>query len=155
MKFETKVMVLLFGISFLYVLCAGGTLFLFIHVHPGELVPRWISVPLLCLFILTIVLMTFLVSRGSQKQAAIETPEEARDRRSRAIIGAKLGLGLWGLFLLNGLILTALHELPLPYAAPGLMVEVLIIGALWISLRRLRKDGVMNPGPATGTFKAK
>jgi Na+/H+ antiporter NhaD/arsenite permease-like protein len=155
MKPEIKAMLLSLCMGFVYVWCAGGILFFYIHAHPGELIPRSISVPIFCLFILVMVLGSVLVRRAAQKRTATETAEQAHTRRIRAAIGLKLGLGLWGLFLLNGILLTVLHKLPWQYAAPGLVVDILIIAACWMSLKRLKKAEDATAGPATGTLKAK
>jgi hypothetical protein len=138
MKFERKI-VLLLGCMVLPNMFGAAALFVYIHTHPGELVPRWVSVPMLCLFILTIVGGSIALTRTARKQAKIETPEESKLRRSRATKGLKAGLVLWGLILLNGIRLVVQHEVPWIYAVPGLTVDVLLIVVFWISLKRLRK----------------
>ena len=139
MKPEMKTVALLVCISFLYALCAGGALFLYIHAHPGGLIPRWISVPVFCLFILTIVLTSVLVKRAARKQVAAEKAEEAVIRRKRAIKVMKGGLILWGLIFLNGIRLVVQREVPLLYAIPGLAIDLLLAVVFWTSLKRMRK----------------
>lgn len=146
MKFETKTVLLLLCVSFLYVLCAGGTLFWYIHAHPGSLIPRSISVPLFCLFILTILLLTVLVRRAARKQAAAETADEAHSRRMRAIKGLKIGLIVWGLILLNGIRMLMQRTIPWTDAIPGLLIVLMIFVVTWSSLRRLQKAEATNPG---------
>ena len=145
MKLEIKTALLLVCISFLYVLCAGGTLFLYIRAHPGSLVPRWISVPLFCLFVLTVILMSFLIRRAARKQAAVETAEEAHWRRARAIKGLKIGLIVWGLILLNGIRMLLQGAIPWKIGMPGLVTVLLMVVVTWSSLRRVRKVDAANP----------
>ena len=144
MKLETKAVLLLLCISFLYVLCAGGTLFLYMHAHPGSLIPRWISVPIFCLFVLTIVLGSVLVRRAARKQAAVETAEEAHRRRVRAIKGMKIGLVIWALILLNDIRMLLWGTIPFTFGIPGLAIVLLIAIVTWSSLRRLQKVEAMN-----------
>jgi len=146
MKLETKTVLLLLCISFLYVLCAGGTLFWYIHAHPGSLVPRSITVPVLCLFILTILLLTVLIRRAARKQAAVETADEAHSRRVRAIKGLKAGLIIWGLILLNGIRMLLQRTIPWTAAIPGLLTVLTMVVVTWSSLRRLQKAEATNPG---------
>src|ERR1700690_3193660 len=68
-KFEKKVLLILFCPAVACTLCAGGVLFWYIHAHSGALIPRWISVPIFCLFILTILLPSFFLRRAARKQA--------------------------------------------------------------------------------------
>jgi hypothetical protein len=146
MKYEAKTVLLLLGISFLYVFGAGGTLFLYIHAHPGGLVPRWISVPVFCLFILTIALMSFLIRRAARKQASVETVEDAHRRRVRAIKALKTGLIVWGLILLNDIRMLLQGTVPWTLAIPGLIIVLLMATITWTSLRRLQKTEGANAG---------
>jgi Na+/H+ antiporter NhaD/arsenite permease-like protein len=145
MKFEKKVILILLCTSFIYVLCAGGGLFLYIRAHPGALIPRWISVPILFLFILTIVIGSFLVRRAARKEARIETAEEGHLRRVRAIKGLKTGLIVWGVILLNDIRMLLQRTIPWKVAIPGSAIVLLMIAVTWVSLRRLQKAEAAGP----------
>jgi hypothetical protein len=75
MKFEKKVILILLCTSFTYVLCAAGGLFLYIHAHPGGLVPRGISVPMLCLLILLFMIVVTWISLRRVQKAEAAGPE--------------------------------------------------------------------------------
>jgi uncharacterized membrane protein YbaN (DUF454 family) len=137
MRFQRKI-VLIFGCIALLWMCIGLAFAFYVVKHPG-LVPRSISVSLLALFVLTIVGGGIVVSRVVRKQVSVETVEEGRIRRARAMKGMKLGLVLWGLIFLNGIRLVAQREVPLSYAVPGLAIDVFLIVAFWTSLRRLKR----------------
>lgn len=137
MKLQAKIAVVLVGITLAY-MCAAVAFSLYLVKHPGP-VPRSISIPLLCFFILTIVGGAVILSRVVRKQARVETVEEGKLRRARAVKGLKAGLILWGLILLNGIRLVAQNEVPWVYAIPGLTVDVLLIAVFGVSLRKLRK----------------
>ena len=145
MKFEKKVILILLCTSFTYVLCAGGGLFLYIRAHPGGLIPRWISVPMLCLFILMIVLGSFLVRRAARKHAKVETAEEGHLRRVRAIKGLKTGLIVWGVILLNDIRMLLQRTIPWTIAVPGSAIVLFMIVVTWVSLRRLQKAEAAGP----------
>lgn len=138
MKLRGKIALILVGITLPY-MCAVVAFGIYVMKHPGP-VPRSISVPLLCFFILTIVGGAIILSRAVRKQAKIETADEGKLRRARAMKGMKLGLVVWGLILLNGIRLIAQHEVPWIYAISGLTVDALLIAVFWISLKRLRKS---------------
>lgn|ERR1700728_695832 len=139
MRSEKKITLVLLLISFVYVLCAGGGLFWYIRAHPGGLIPRWISIPILCLFILTIITMTLLVRRSARKQALIETEEEGHLRRMRAIKGLKVGLIVWSLILLNDIRMLLQRTIPWTVAIPGSAIVFLMVVVTWASLKRLKK----------------
>jgi choline-glycine betaine transporter len=139
MKVEKKIILLLLCASLGYVLCAGGGLFLYIHTHPGALIPRWISVPIFCLFILTILLGSFFVRRAARKQATIEGAEQAHLRRVRTVKGLKTGLIVWGVILLNDIRMLLQRTIPWTVAIPGFVVVLLMIVGTWVSLRRLQE----------------
>jgi len=145
MKFEKKVILILLCTSFIYVLCAGDSLVLYIRAHPGVLIPRWISVPIFCLFILTILLGSFLVRRAARKQAKIEGAEEAHLRRMRATKGLKTGLMVWGVILLNDFRMliqgTALRK----FAIPGFAIVLLMVVVPWVSLKPVQKAEAVDP----------
>jgi hypothetical protein len=145
MKFEKKVFLILFCPALAYVWCAGGLLFLYIHAHPGALIPRWISIPIFCLFILTILLPSFFVRRAARKQAKIEAPEEAHLRRVRAIKGLKIGLIVWGVILLNDIRMLLERSIPWTVAIPGSAIVLLMTVVTWVSLRRLQKAEATTP----------
>jgi hypothetical protein len=145
MKFEKKVFLVLVCPALAYVLCAGGVLFLYIHAHPGALIPRWISVPVFCLFILTILLPSFFVRRTARKQAMIEGVEEAHLRRVRAIKGLKVGLIVWGVILLNDIRMLLERSIPWTIAIPGSAIVLLMIVVTWVSLRRVQKAEAAAP----------
>ncbi len=139
MKFEKKVFLILFCPALAYVLCAGGVLFLYVHSHPGAAIPRWISVPLFCLFIVAILLPSFFVRRAARRQALIEGAEEAHVRRVRAIKGLKVGLIVWGVILLNDIRMLLERSIPWTIAIVGSAIILLMIIATWVSLRRVQK----------------
>jgi len=145
MRFERKITLFLFFISFLYVFCAGGVLFWYIRAHPGGLIPRRVSIPIFCLFVFTIVIMTLLVRRAARKQALIETQEEGHLRRMRAIKGLKVGLIVWGVILLNDIRMLLERSIPWTVASAGSAVILLMIVATWVSLRRLQKAEAAGP----------
>jgi hypothetical protein len=140
MRFEKKITLILLFTSFVYVLCAGGGLFWYIRAHPGGLIPRWISIPMMFLFILTIVAMTLLMRRAGRKQALIETEEGGHLRRVRAIKGLKVGLIIWGVILLNDIRMLIQGTTPWKFAIPGCAIVLLMIVVTWVSLRRLQKS---------------
>ena len=137
MKLQGKIALILVGITLPY-MCAVVAFGFYITKHPGP-VPRSISVPLFCFFLLTIIGGAMIVSRMARKRARIETAEEGKLRRARAVKGLKAGLVVWGLILLNGIRLVAQHEIPWAYAIPGLTVDVLLVVVFWTSLKRLKK----------------
>ncbi len=139
MKFEKKVFFLLFFPALVYVFCAGGGLFWYIRAHPGGLIPRWISVPMLCLFVLTIVLESFLLRRAARQHAKIERPEEAHLRRVRAIKRLKIGLIVLGIIVLNDIRMLLEGSIPWRAAIPGSAIVLFMIVVTWVSLRRLQK----------------
>ena len=145
MRFERKIGLLLICTALPY-MCAVAALIAYILAHPGEPVPRWISVPMLCLFILTIVGGGMFLSRAAKKQARSETPEEGRARRARAIKGLKAGLLVWALILLNDVRMLAEGTIPWTVAIAGLAVAALLIAASWVSLRRLKRAEMTSLG---------
>jgi hypothetical protein len=145
MKFEKKVLLILFCPAVAYTLCAGGVLFWYIHAHPGALIPRWISVPIFCLFILTILLPSFFLRRATRKQAMIEGSEEAHLRRVRAIKGLKTGLIVWGVILLNDIRMLLQRSIPWTVAIPGSAIVLLMIVVTWVSLRRVQRAEAATP----------
>ena len=145
MRFEKKITLILLLTSLVYVFCAGGGLFWYIHTHPGGLIPRRISIPILCLFILTIVTMTLLVRRAARKQALIETAEDGHLRRVRAIKGLKIGLIVWGVILLNDIRMLLERSIPWTVAIPGSAIVLLMTVVTWVSLRRLQKAEATTP----------
>jgi hypothetical protein len=138
MKLQAKIAMVLVG-AVLPHMCAVVALAFYTTKHPGPL-PRPILVLLFCLFILTIVGGGVLLSRVVRKRVKIETADEGKLRRARATKGMKVGLVVWGLILLNGVRLVAQHEVRWIYAIPGLGVDILLIVAFWISLKRLEKS---------------
>jgi hypothetical protein len=147
MKAERKIGIVLFSISFAYVLCAGGVLFLYINTHPGASVPRSISVPILCLLILTIAGGAFAANRLARKNAKAETLEEGHLRRLRAIKGSKVGLIVLGLILLNDFRMLLQGTIQVGLAIPGLVIILLITAVTWTSLRRLQRIEAANQDP--------
>lgn len=146
MKFDKKVILILLGTSFIYVLCAGGGLLFYIHAHPGGLVPRRISVPILCLFIFTIALQAFLLKRAARKKAEVETAGEAHLRRVRAIKGLKTGLIVWAVILLNDVRMLLQRDTPWRVSVPAFAIVLSITVVMWVSLRRLQKAEAANSG---------
>lgn len=139
MRPERRAALFLFSICLVYVLCAGGVLFLYIHAHPGAPVPRSVSVPILCLLLLTIGGGAFVANRMARRQAISETAEQGHLRQTRAIKGLKAGLVVWCLILLNDIRMLAAGSIPWKYAAPGLIVVVLMVAVCWRSLVRLKR----------------
>jgi hypothetical protein len=139
MKFEKRVFLILLCPALVYVLCASGVLFAYVRAHPGAPIPRWISVPIFCLFVLTILLPSFFVRRAARKQSKVEGVEEAHLRRVRAIKGMKMGLIVWGIIFLNNVRMLLQGSIPWTAAIPGSAVVALMIVVSWISLRRLQK----------------
>jgi len=89
--------------------------------------------------------MTFLVRRAARKQALIETAEEGRLRRVRAIKGLKIGLIVWTLILLNDIWMLLQGTISWTVAIPGLAIVLLMVVVTWVSLKRLRKAESANP----------
>ena len=145
MKFDKKVFLILLCPALAYALCAGGVLFLYIHAHPGALIPRWLSLPIFCLFILTMLVPSFFVRRAARKQVKIEGAEEAHLRRVRAIKGLKTGLIVWGVILLNDIRMLLQRSIPWTVAIPGSAIVLLMIVVTWVSLRRLQKAEAATP----------
>jgi preprotein translocase subunit YajC len=145
MKFEKKVFLILLCPALAYVWCAGGVLFFYIHAHPGALIPRWMSVSIFCLFILTILIPSFLVRRAARKQAKIEGAEEAQVRRVRAIKGLKIGLIFWVVIFLNDIRMLLEHTFPWTIAILGSAFVLLMIVVTWLLLRRLQKTEAAGP----------
>jgi Na+/H+ antiporter NhaD/arsenite permease-like protein len=114
-------------------------MFWYLHSHPSGLVPRWISVPLFCGLIVTLVLETFVVKRVSRKVATIETAEETHLRRVRAIKALKTGLVLWAVILLNDIRMLLQGTVPWMYAIVGLIFLAFMTAVTWTSLRRLQR----------------
>jgi hypothetical protein len=129
----------LFGIPFVYVFCAGGGLFWYVRTHPNGLVPRWISVPMLCGLILTLVLETIVLKRVARRASTIGTGEKRHLRRLRAIKGLKVGLVLWSAILLNDVRMLLQGTIPWTYAIPGMIFVIFITAVTWTSLRRLQR----------------
>lgn len=138
MRLERRVALLMVLVAVPY-LCTAIGLFYYIHGHPGEPVPRWISVPMLFFLILTIYGGGIVVSRCARKWTASETVDEGKLRRARATKGLKIGLFVWGLILLNDLRMLAEGSVPWTIAIPGLAIVSLLILISWISLKRLKK----------------
>lgn len=145
MRFEKKTTLILLFTSFIYVFCAAGGVFWYIRAHPGGLIPLWMSIPMFCLFILTIVTMTFLVKRAARRQALIETEEQGHLRRVRAIKGLKTGLIVWGVILLNDIRMLLQRTIPWTVAIPGSAIVLLMIVVTWVSLRRVQKAEAAGP----------
>src|SRR5277367_2219234 len=139
MQFERKVVLIVLCTGIPYVVCAGGGLFLYTRAHPGEMIPRWISVPIFCLFVLTILLGTFLANRMARNRVRIESAEKSHLRRVRAIKGLKAGLIVWGVILLNDARMLLRRSIPAEAAIPGTAVVLLMIIVTWVSLKRLQK----------------
>jgi len=99
---------------------------------------------MLCGLIATIVFQTTVLKRAAKKRAAIETAEQARLRRARAIKGLKAGLVLWGLILLNDIRMLLEGTISWTYAIPGLIIVIFITAVTWISLRRLQRVEAAN-----------
>jgi len=146
MKFEKKVILILLCPALAYTLCAGGVLFFYMRAHPGALIPRSISVPILFLFVLTILLPSFFLRRAARKQAKIEGAEEAHLRRVRAIKGLKIGLIVWGVILLNDIRMLLERSIPWTVAIAGSAIVLVMVVATWVSLRRLQKAEGAGPG---------
>jgi len=144
MKQQIKAALVLVAIPFAYVVCAGGTLFWYVHTHPGDFVSRWISVPMLCGLIVTLGLETIVLKRVAKKRAITETPEEGHLRRARAIKGLKMGLILWAAILLNDIRMLLQGTVLWTYAIPGLIVVTLMTAVSWTSLRRLQRIEAAN-----------
>jgi hypothetical protein len=145
MKFEKKVILILLCTSLIYVLCAGGSLVLYIRAHPGAPMPRWISAPIFCLFILTILLGSFLVRRAARKQAKIEGAAQAHLRRMRATKGLKTGLIVWGVILLNDFRMLIQGTAPRKFAIPGFAIVLLMVVVTWVSLKPVQKADALDP----------
>jgi hypothetical protein len=144
-KFEKKIALILLCMPVPLMLSALA-LFLYIHAHPGELVPRWISIPMLCLLILTIGGGSVILTRTARRHARLETPDEGKLRRARTIKGLKVGLVVWILILLNDIRLLAQHDVPWAYGIPALIIIALMIAVFWVSRERLKKIDAADPG---------
>jgi NADH:ubiquinone oxidoreductase subunit 5 (subunit L)/multisubunit Na+/H+ antiporter MnhA subunit len=137
MRFERKIGLVLACIIFPY-MCAVFALVFYVQAHPGP-VPRWISLSMLCGMVLTLIVGGILISRFAKKEAARQTEEEARLRRTRASRGLKVGLIVYIVILLNGIRLVLQQTIPLVYAIPGLTVVSVLFVTSWASLQRLKK----------------
>lgn len=143
MKPQTKGVLVVACVSFAYVLCAGCTMFWYTSHHPGDLVPRWISVLLLCGLIVTVALGTIVLRRYGKKQVQTETADEGRARRARAIKGLQGGLILWSLILLNDIRMLIQHTVAWTAAIVGLGIVLFLAFATWTSLKKLQKSDAM------------
>jgi uncharacterized membrane protein len=142
MKFQRRIVVVLACVVVPY-MCAVIALVFYIQAHPGPM-PRWIPVSMLCFFVATIVVGSVVIRRTARKLAKDETAEEAKRRRATATKGLKAGLVLYVLILLNGIRLVVQREVPLKYAIPGLVIDILLIAVFWTSLRRLNRFELNN-----------
>lgn len=123
--------------------CAIFLFVRYLQVHPGP-VPRWISLAMLGVLVVTFVVGTICIKRVVRQQVATETPFEGDQRRKLAAKGLKGGLILYGLILLNGIRLVLEGDVPWRYAIPGLAIDLLMIGVCWFCLRRLQKGTASN-----------
>jgi hypothetical protein len=117
--------------------CALLAFVFYVVSHPGP-VPRWITVSLVCFIVFTGILGTFVVRRLALKRAVIETPDERDLRRNRALKWLKVGLVFYLLAMLNGIRVVLQGEIPWRYSIPGFTIDILLIVAFWISIRRLK-----------------
>jgi len=137
MKFGRKIVLLMVCMVLPYILAVIALVF-YVHAHPGP-VPRSISLSMLFFFSLTIVVGGIFLSRSVRTQAKIETSDEGRARRARAVKGLKIGMLVWALILLNDVRLLAQHDIPWRFAIPGTTISVVLMAVFWASLRRLKK----------------
>ena len=140
MKFERKIRVLLIGLVSPY-LCAVLALVYYMQGHPGPL-PHWIYTSMALFFLFILVVGSVIVTRVVSLRAAVETPEEGKQRRARTSKRLKAGLVLYVLILLNGIRLVAQNSLPWSYAIPGLAIDLFLIAIFWFSLRRLKRTEI-------------
>jgi hypothetical protein len=145
MKLQVKTILVLVVVPYM---CAVVFFVRYVIAHPGP-VPRWISLSMLLFLMLTVGGGGIVISRVARRQKAVETPEQGNLRRARARKGLKAGLVLYFVILLNGIRLIVQREIPLNYAIPGLVVDLLLIAVFWTSLRRL-KNSEMNSQSSAG-----
>ena len=137
MKFERKIGLIL-ALTALPCIYALLVLLPYVLAHPGGRVPRSISVSLLCLFLLTIVGVSILLSRAAKKEAVSETSEARELRQARAARGLKIGLIVWILILLNDFRMLMLGTVPWIAAIVAMVVITFLIVVSWTSLKRLK-----------------
>jgi hypothetical protein len=143
MKLTTKVVLVLLGSALIY-MCAAATFVLYVVKHPGIPVPRSISIPLFCFFILTIAAVSVILPRMARKHTKTETAEEGHVRRARAVKGWRIGLIVWSLILLNDIRMLLQRTIPLAFAIPGLAIVLFMVFISWLSLKRLQRAEATN-----------
>lgn len=116
-------------------------LYLAVHGSVGaSRLPHWIWSAMFSYFVASLVAVGYLGRRGAAKPRG---DTEAKARGVNATRGLKIGIALYVVILLNGLGLIVQRTVPLRYALPGLLIDVLLIAVFWwlLARGRHRSDG--------------
>jgi len=144
MKLKKKVLIFLAGLI-LANMCAGALLLLYLRTHPGNL-PMWIPLAMFAFLTATCVVGGVYLSRFLRGQVAVETVTERSERQTSAAQGLKIGLVLWSVIFMNGVLLTLEHTVPWQHAVPGLTLDFLFIVTFWTLLNRIKRSRIQNSG---------
>lgn len=144
MKLKKKVLIFLVGLTLPY-MCAVALLVRYVLTHPGNL-PMWIPLTMFAFLIITCVVGGLYLSRLVRTQVAVETAGERSERQTSAAKGLKIGLVLWSIIFVNGVLLLLEHTVPWQYAIPGLTLDLLFIVIFWTSLNRLKRSQIQSAG---------
>ena len=125
-------------------MCAVLGLVWYMQAHPGP-VPQWITFPMAC-YLIAACIGVIVFSRIGRKRWPVEISEEDNRRRPGAIKAIKTALVLYVVITSNAVWLVLSRKIPWNYAAPGLVVDVLLLFLLWSSWKRLKASSGTNPG---------
>ena len=144
MKLKKKVLIFLAGLI-LANMCAVALLLLYLRTHPGNL-PMWIPLAMFAFLTATCVVGGVCLSRflrGVSRGGNCYRAKRAADQR-RA--GLKIGLVLWSVIFMNGVLLTLEHTVLWQYAVPALAPDFLFIVTFWTLLNRIKRSRIQNAG---------
>ncbi len=110
--------------------------------------PQWVWFVTLCYFIVGIIAAGFMFSR--KKKSPITSTEHA-DGSSSTRRALKGGLVLYALIFLNAIGLVVSGKVPVQFAMPGIIVDLLLFALfLWLLVRQQRSSGTKTEGMGDG-----
>jgi len=106
----------------------------------------WIPLAMFAFLTATWVVGGVYFSRFVRRQVAVETVTERSERQTSAAQGLKIGLVLWSVIFMNGVLLTLEHTVAWQYAVPALTLDFLFIVTFWTLLNRIKRSRIQNSG---------